>query len=89
MALSRWFIPPGPGKLAPYQEFHKEGSIILKSRFESWGPRKIKSNAHFYSIFRIVEEEVLENGDSVNQQLFVEIFKDREAFSKERKQQQE
>ena len=80
MALSRWFIPPGPGKLAPYQEFHKEGSIILKSRFKSWGPRKIKSNAHFYSIFRIVEEEVLENGDSVNQQLFVEIFKDREAF---------
>ena len=78
--IFRWFIPPGPGRLAPYQEFHKEGSIILKSRFHAWGPRKIKSNAHFYAVFRIVEEEVLVAGDPINQQLFVEIFKDREAF---------
>ena len=78
--IFRWFIPPGPGKLAPYQEFHKEGSIILKSRFQAWGPRKIISNAHFYAVFRIVEQEVLEANDPVNQQLFVEIFKDREAF---------
>ena len=62
------------------QEFHKEGSIILKSRFSSWGPRKVKSNAHFFSAFKMIEEEVKETGDSVIEQLFVEIFKDKESF---------
>ena len=62
------------------QEFHKEGSIILKSRFSSWGPRKVKSNAHFFSAFKMIEEEVRETGDSVIEQLFVEIFKDKESF---------
>ena len=62
------------------QEFHKEGVIILKSWFSSWGPRKVKSNSHFYSVYRMIEEEVKEAGDSVIEQLFVEIFKDKEAF---------
>ena len=62
------------------QDFHKEGSIILKSRFPAWGPRKVKSNAHFYAAFRMIEEEVKETGDSVIEQLFVEIFKDKESF---------
>ena len=61
-------------------EFHKEGSIILKSRMPSWGPRKIKSNAHFYSAFKMVEEEVKETNDPVIEQLFVEVFKDKDAF---------
>ena len=62
------------------KEFHKEGSILLKTRFLSWGPRKVKSNAHLYAVFRIVEEEVKETGDTVLEQLWVEIWKDRESF---------
>ena len=62
------------------QEFHKEGSVILKSRMSSWGPRKIKSNAHFYAAFKMIEEEVIESNDSVIQQLFVEVFKDKDSF---------
>ena len=46
----------------------------------SWGPRKIKSNAHFYSVFKMIEEEVIESKDSVIEQLFVEVFKDKDAF---------
>ena len=78
--LTRWFIPVGPGQLSSYQEFHKEGSILLKSRFAAWGPRKVKSNAHFFAVFRMIEEEVRESKDTVLEQLFVEIWKDRETF---------
>ena len=46
----------------------------------SWGPWKVKSNAHFYAAFRMIEEEVIESGDSVIQQLFVEVFKDKDTF---------
>ena len=52
----------------------------MKSRFSTWGPRKVKSNAHLYAVFRIVEEEVKEAEDSVLEQLWVEIWKDRESF---------
>ena len=40
----------------------------------------MKSNAHFFSAFKMIEEEVRETGDSVIEQLFVEIFKDKESF---------
>jgi hypothetical protein len=53
---------------------------VLKSKMPSWGPRKIKSNAHIYSTFRMIEEEVKESCDSVIEQLFVEVFKDHESF---------
>ena len=62
------------------QEFHKEGSIVLKSRMPSWGPRKLKSNGHFYAIFRAIEEEVKETKDEIIEQLFVEVFKDKESI---------
>ena len=62
------------------QEFHKEGSIVLKSRMPSWGPRKLKSNGHFYAIFRAIEEEVKETKDEIIEQLFVKVFKDRESI---------
>ena len=52
----------------------------MKSRFLTWGPRRVKSNAHLYAVFRIVEEEVKEAEDSVLEQLWVEIWKDRESF---------
>ena len=46
----------------------------------SWGPRKVKSNAHLYAAFRMIQEEVRETGDSVIEQLFVEIFNDHDSF---------
>ena len=46
----------------------------------TWGPRKIKSNAHFYAAFKMIEEKVIEPKDSVIQQLFVEVFKDKDTF---------
>ena len=78
--LVRWFIPVGHGSLVPYQDFHKEGSIILKSLFTAWGPRKLKSNAHLFAAYKMIESEVKESGDPVCEQLFVEIFKDHETF---------
>ena len=53
---------------------------MLKARMPSWGPRKLKSNAHFYAIFRAIEEEVKETKDEIIEQLFVEVFKDRESI---------
>ena len=37
-------------------------------------------NAHFYAAFRMIEEEVIESGDSLIKQLFVEVFKDKDTF---------
>ena len=41
----------------------------------------MKSNGHFYAAFRMIEEEVKESGDSVIEQLFVEVFKDKDSFN--------
>ena len=44
------------------------------------GPRKIKGNALIHAIFCAVLEEVRESDDTLSQKLFVEIFKDKDAF---------
>ena len=78
--LTRWFIPPGPEQLSPHQEWHKEGCIVLKEALPHFAPRKIRSNAQFYAMYCMISQEVTEANSPAAEELFVEIFNDKDSF---------
>ena len=78
--LTGYFVRDSDDTLTFFQKAHLEACEIMSSRRPHWRKRKSKSAALFISTFFLIEKEVEESEDSLEKELFVEIFNNRDTY---------